>query len=269
MLRLLFSSRWLGYLALAVVFAAIASLLGLWQWDRRDQAVSAMDKVERNYDAPVAQLSEFLPPSVFTEDNEWRPVVMQGEYVVEEQILVRTRPRSGQVGFAILVPLRTQNATIIVDRGWIPTGSASDQPDRIPLPPEGTVSVTGHLKPGEPTLSGRGAPEGQLPSIDLSAMQELTASRIVEEFYVSLSTEDPSPQFTPLPLERPVLDEGPHLSYAFQWFVFALMGFFAYFWLLREEYRTEQGVEKKELRRPSDAEEEDALLEQRGTTPER
>ena len=101
MLRLLLSSRWLGYLALAVVFAAIASLLGLWQWDRRDQAVSAMDKVERNYDAPVAQLSEFLPPSVFTEGDEWRPVVMQGEYVAEEQILVRTRPRSGQVGFAI------------------------------------------------------------------------------------------------------------------------------------------------------------------------
>ena len=100
-------------------------------------------------------------------------------------------------------------------------------------------------------------------------MQELTASGIVEEFYVSLSTEDPSPQFAPLPLEKPVLDEGPHLSYAFQWFVFALMGFFAYFWLLREEYRTEQGVEKKELRKPSDAEEEDALLEQRGATPGR
>jgi len=100
-------------------------------------------------------------------------------------------------------------------------------------------------------------------------MQEFTASGIVEEFYVSLSTEDPASQFTPLPLERPVLDEGPHRSYAFQWFVFALMGFFAYFWLLREEYRTEQGVEKKELRKPSDAEEEDALLEQRGVRPGR
>ena len=33
---------------------------------------------------------------------------------------------------------------------------------------------------------------------------------------------------------RPVLDEGPHLSYSLQWYVFALGGFAALAWALRD-----------------------------------
>jgi len=32
-----------------------------------------------------------------------------------------------------------------------------------------------------------------------------------------------------------VLDEGNHLSYAVQWIIFAVMGFFALFWAIRQE----------------------------------
>ncbi len=46
MLRLLLTRRWLGYLALTVAFAVVASLFGMWQWDRRGQAVAAIEKVD-------------------------------------------------------------------------------------------------------------------------------------------------------------------------------------------------------------------------------
>jgi hypothetical protein len=36
-----------------------------------------------------------------------------------------------------------------------------------------------------------------------------------------LASEDPRPQVAPVLLPRPQVDEGPHLSYSLQWFVFA------------------------------------------------
>jgi len=70
-LRLFFTPRWLGYLTLTIVFALIASMLGLWQWDRRDQAVAAIDLVENNYDIPATDLTPYLREDPFISADEW------------------------------------------------------------------------------------------------------------------------------------------------------------------------------------------------------
>ena len=94
MLRQFFSSRWMGYLALTVVFSLVATFFGLWQWDRRGQAVAAMDRVENNWDAPPLSPEEFrsLYPNV-SQENEWTPLALEGTYVASDELLVRTRPR--------------------------------------------------------------------------------------------------------------------------------------------------------------------------------
>ena len=72
MLRLLFTRRWLGYLALTVVFAVVASLFGLWQWDRRGQAVAAMDLVANNFDrAPVELEPLLMAEGILGGEYEW------------------------------------------------------------------------------------------------------------------------------------------------------------------------------------------------------
>jgi hypothetical protein len=55
------------------------------------------------------------------------------------------------------------------------------------------------------------------------------------DFYLRLVSESPPENSYPQPLSRPVLDEGNHLSYAVQWIIFAVMGFFALFWAIRQE----------------------------------
>ena len=63
--------------------------------------------------------------------------------------------------------------------------------------------------------------------------------------YVNLETQSPAqsaaagPTGTPLPvpIPRPELDEGPHLSYALQWFSFALLTVIVYPLLLRRVAR--------------------------------
>ena len=123
--------------------------------------------------------------------------------------------------------------------------------------------MVGRVKPPEPALVGRSAPAGQLPSIDLNAYQALVDYPISEEFYLELVEESPAPSVSLVPFVKPVADEGPHLRYTLQWFVFALMAFVAYGWLLRSEYQHSRGFEPRAQRARSDADEEDALLDAR------
>jgi hypothetical protein len=55
------------------------------------------------------------------------------------------------------------------------------------------------------------------------------------DFYLRLVSEAPPESSYPQPPTRPLLDEGNHLSYAVQWVIFAVMGFFALFWAIRQE----------------------------------
>lgn len=261
MLRLLLTRRWLGYLALTVAFAVVASLFGMWQWDRRGQAVAAIEMVDSNYDrAPVPLTSVLGSESLNADTLEWIPVSLSGRYIPEEQVLVRTRPRSGSVGFEVLIPFVTEDFSVIVNRGWVSTGESQDFPDEVPQAPAGVVELVARIKPTEPLLRGRGAPEGQIASIHLASLQELTSVDIREDFFLTLGEENPQPARSPLPTVRPELDEGPHLSYTFQWYLFAVMAFGGLWYMLRQEARVHRGedVSRKSSR---DDEEEDALLD--------
>jgi len=256
-------ARWVGYFALAVVFAIVTSLFGLWQWDRRTQAVVEIERMEMNFDQEPAAWSALMGPSQgWSDDLRWRSVVIEGEYRSEFTTLVRTRPRIGQVGFEVLVPFATVDGeVIVVNRGWVPTGANEDEPDLIPPAPVGAVTVVGKLFPGEPEIPGRSAPSGQVATIHLPTMASKTGFAIDQRAYLALVSEAPPVSPTPLLIDRPVADEGPHLSYTFQWFLFGILGFIAWGYLLREDYRGESGGSKKRARL-SDQDVEDALLDE-------
>ena len=100
--------------------------------------------------------------------DEWRPVTLEGEYLADEQLLVRNRPHGGTAAFEVLVPFRLDDGRVLlIDRGWVPPGEDQPLPDEIPAPPEGEVTVIARLRAAEQLpASGRSAPEGQVPSIN-------------------------------------------------------------------------------------------------------
>jgi cytochrome oxidase assembly protein ShyY1 len=210
----------------------------------------------------------------FEIDQKWTPVTVTGTYLSDEELLVRNRPYNGGPGFEVLTPLRLENGDIfIVDRGWLPTGRDQDSPDEIPAAPTGLVTVEARLKPGEPTLRGRSAPEGQIATIQLDDIQKALDQPTYTGAYGLMVTEDPAPAERPVAAAKPARDEGPHLSYAFQWFVFAVFGFLGLGYALRQEYRLvneddPDEMERAEARRVkdaartrTDAEVEDALID--------
>lgn len=276
--RFVLSRRWAGYLALAVVFAVACVLLSRWQMARLDEAASTNRLVTRNWTADPMPLDSLLDAGQEWDDSlEYRPVEITGVYDADLQTLVRNRPYNGNPGFEVLSPLRLADGSVfVVDRGWVRVGSEQDSPDVVPAPPEGEVSVTARLKPGEGRIDGRSAPAGQIATIQLDDLSSQLDEPVRTAAYGLLVAEDPAPtEAAPYPALKPVADEGLHISYAIQWVLFAIMGFGGLAWAVRHEYRlrnaddpdviaAEERREQRRLRRGrSDAEVEDELLDAR------
>lgn len=262
--------RWGVYVLIAIAFAVACAFLSNWQFDRNESRAEQLSLVERNYDAAPVSLAEAIgADGALDPEDEWRPVVLKGEYLADEQVLVRNRPHGGTSAFEVLVPFRDVDGRVfIVDRGWVPPGEEAN-PEVVPDPPSGTVEVTVRLRPGEPLpTSGRSAPEGQVPTIHLPSIAEMNGDEVITGAYGLLVSEDPAPETALGTFESPTEDPGPHLSYAIQWILFALMGFIFIGYMIRTEIQKHrEEVEgrpvtvKKNRRRDHDADAEDELLD--------
>ncbi len=272
-----FSRRWAGYFAIATVFAIVCCLLGVWQLNRRAEAWQEIERIDNNYSSLAVPLDSVLTSlDAFEDSQKWTPVLVTGRYLHDEQLLVRNRPYKGSPGFAVLTPLLLDDGRVfIVDRGWVSPGSAQDSPDFVPDAPRGTVTVEARLKAAEPNLPGRSAPEGQIATVELPAIAKILDRPTFTGAYGLLVSEDPAPESRPLAAAKPVRDEGPHLSYALQWFVFAIFGYLGFGYALRQEYRVVNADDpeeqerararavKKAARKPSDSDIEDSILDTR------
>ena len=285
--------RWSGYVAVAVVFAIACAYLSHWQFARGEERSTQLELVERNYDAPAVPLAELIPTGDGMDPgDQWRPVTLVGEYDVDSQLLVRNRPHGGTAAFEVLVPFHTDDGRVLlVDRGWVRPGADQPDPDHIPAAPEGPATVVVRLKAGEMLpSSGRSAPEGQVPTIHLPLIADLVdgGDALIDSAYGLMVSEDPAPAEEPNAIASPSEDPGPHLSYAIQWILFAVMGFIFIGYMIRTELRVrrEEAADRAEAaaragedvtgrravrrprpqkrRRDRDAETEDALLDRAG-----
>lgn len=236
--QLALTRRWLGILAMTVVFAVACIALGQWQFARRAEAQAAIALLNANYDQTPRDVSAVLGST--TNDDEslkWTPVTLTGRYLPDRVVYVRTRFSAAGVGFEQLVPfLDDSGFVLIVNRGWVPADDSNSNPVEPPAIPRIPLTVVARLMPTEPVIPGRDAPTGQIATIHVPTLASTLNNPTFEAWYARVDSEDPE-TVTGAEWSRPVLDEGPHLSYALQWYVFAAMGFFGYGWALRKEAR--------------------------------
>jgi cytochrome oxidase assembly protein ShyY1 len=248
MYRFLASTRWVGWLLLVVIFAVACAGLGKWQSDRRTEVLTSISHVNNNYDAtPVSGDQALDKFNSLPEEDTWMTVELTGQYLSDDTRIVRNRIKASRPGYEVLVPFRTESgATVIIDRGFLPIGnSESGRPDTVPAAPAGTITVDARLKASEVKLD-RGAPDGQLASIHLPAYAAQLPYPISEGAYGIMYEEDPAPATAPQPLDAPDTDEGPHLSYEYQWYFFGILSFVG-FWYAAKQQRKINAEDAAEL----------------------
>ena len=268
--------RWLRWIALAVVFAVACGFLANWQWNRRVQVLTVINRIDRNWDHSMQPLETLVPrPSAFALKHEYLPVLVSGKYLAEKAVLLRNQVNNGSPGFDQLVPFQLDSGRVIlIDRGWVSVGNSQNLPDSLPEIPAGRVTAVGRLIHMQQADS-RTAPQGQAMSINTSQLNHRwkfdTADLYVGAF-LRLAVEHPKPKAYPVLASKPDITEGNHLSYAFQWVLFAVLAFVAIFANIRkdlQELRAERDpnfVPKPPRRKRQtdiDAETEDALLTER------
>ncbi|REJ04435.1 SURF1 family protein [Microbacterium bovistercoris] len=261
--------RWSVYVLVAALFAVACAYLSHWQFDRNEERSRQIALVEKNYDADPVPLADAIgADGALDPSDEWLPVALRGTYLADQQVLARNRPHGGTSAFEVLVPFRDEDGRVfVVDRGWVPPAEDSS-PSAVPAPPSGEVTVIVRLRPGEQLPpSGRGAPDGQVPTINLPLIAQQTGLEdVITSAYGQLVSEDP-PAEALGGFDKPTEDPGPHLSYAIQWILFAIMGFAFIGYIIRTEIaKAKEDAEGRparasKRRRDKDAETEDALLD--------
>ncbi|MEP7792922.1 SURF1 family protein [Sanguibacter sp. 25GB23B1] len=238
---------WVGVLLLVLGCLAASR----WQWERHVARTAAIEVVEANYASEPVPLEELLPaPGAGVDpDDVWRSVTVHGRYEPDRTALLRNRPVNGQASFHVLVPFVTDVGTVlVVNRGWLQYDAGSAGPGSVPAPPTGDVTITVRLRADE-VASTRGAPQGQVQAINVQQVLAAGsgggawADGLAYDAYGSLVSEDPRPVEQVFRLPKPDTDPGSHLSYTFQWLVFAVGGVAGVIILLRRERHEQVLVE--------------------------
>jgi len=225
--------RWvLSHLLVLLLIVAMASA-GFWQLSRLHQRREQnAEVVARSYE-PVASLRTVVKPSAALAvgaELQFRRLVAVGHYRVDEQVLVRTRSNTaGDPGFWVLTPLDLGDGTgIVVNRGWVPFGREVDGSDIRFDTPKGQVTVVGLAQ--ENTGKSKPARDKQvtIDRVDLRWYDRQSSLRIYP-IWLQMTAQAPK-QTGDLPqiLDPPDLSEGPHFSYAVQWFVFTAIAVLGY-----------------------------------------
>lgn len=252
--------KWIVRHVLVVALVVSMVLLGLWQLRRLDEKRDHNALVESRQDQPSVPVAELVPANAGVDDEAvddvlYRAVIATGTYLDDDTAVVENRTFNGAPGAWVLTPLQLDGGgVVVVNRGFI----GFDRSGEIAPPPapSGTVEVEGLVFPSQKRGSF-GATDPDDVELDVLARVDLDRYEAQLDYdvlpaYVQRETSDPAEAAAGegeqelVPLEGPDLDEGPHLGYAAQWFIFTTIAAGGYVLLLRRVAKDEA----KRLRTP-------------------
>jgi surfeit locus 1 family protein len=207
--------------ATVVVFVA----LGFWQLDRLEARKAQNELVVARAAAEPVDVGEALEPGSdkqAVDELRFAAVTATGTY--EGEAVVVRATQDGLSGGRVFSPLAlADDEEVMVLRGFV--AQRTDGTIPVPEPPAGEVTVEGFA-----------IPIRRLEPIARQSLDDSAATAAGERLPVVVqATEPDSDQLQVVP--PPDLDEGPHLSYAVQWFLFAAVVAVGYPVLLRRRAR--------------------------------
>ena len=221
--------KWIGFHLLCAAAVVGMFAAGFWQLRRLDERKTNNAEFVVQIEQPAVPLDD-LRAAIDTDPDSVinRRVIVAGSYS-PAQVVLFNRSQGGRAVDNVLTPLLLTPANegdpqgvLIVNRGAI----GVEQPPPTPFP--GGVVIEGRLRPSESRERGSLTDAEQdvvtqVRRVDLGQLDQLADGGELLPMYVELLGSDPAPgPDDPNLLDLPELSEGNHLSYAVQWFIFAL-----------------------------------------------
>jgi surfeit locus 1 family protein len=184
-------------LALAAVGCAAFIALGNWQARRADEKRELAAQLEK------------------------KRVAVSGTFLPEYTVFLDNKIRNHRAGYEVLMPLRVDGESVVVNRGWIEAGRTRDALPEVRTP-AGQVRVEGLVLERLPRVLNldRQASGKVRQSLDIGAFAAQTGLRLRPYFLEQHSAADDG-----LLRDWPRPDAGVamHESYSLQWYSFAAL----------------------------------------------
>ncbi len=216
-------------LVAAVVVAAAAACvrLGVWQLARLEVKRAMNARLDAALARPPFRLAS---ARIDGRAVAGRVVALSGRFDERRHVLLAGLSHEGEPGVHVVTPFIADgdSVAVLVDRGWLPA------PDGVTARPQDHPAGGARAVAGLADTLGRAGALGEVRAIETDSVTVLSAERLDRD---SLAARLPYPLagFTlaalpskdapPLPLREPPRrqDEMMHLSYAVQWFTFAVI----------------------------------------------
>ncbi len=231
--------------AVALALGALFIRFGFWQLDRHGERSAGVRARAERADAPRL---EWLVPGDVPPDTTGligRRARLAGQWDRAGEVILRSRTLDGRAGAEVLTPLLVggdAGSVVMVLRGWLPApdglrpdlasgwmgfpdsadGAADPANATDPAEVQGVFVSSRDGRGGQPLQAEvAGAQHLAIAGLDLALIREQTA---LEPTPHVLRADDPPPGSVLRPARALETDAGPHLSYAIQWFAFAVIG---------------------------------------------
>ena len=222
------SRRALAFLIFAGLVAAGCVRLGIWQLHRLAERRALNASLLARLSARPATVLELLRD---TSHTAYRRASAVGTYDFANELALASRTRQGSPGVNIITPLRLADTdtAVLVNRGWVYAADAMTADFARWLEPS-AASVTGYvLRIPRDARGSVTAPTNRhvVRYLDFDSLAKRLPYPIAPVMVVvtdaprTSGTGAASRDSTPARLPPPLMDEGPHLGYAIQWFSFA------------------------------------------------
>lgn len=224
--------NWLIAVCVAITVLAFGNL-GLWQLERAAEKVEAQQILEAELRESAGAIEAIPAGHLHRANPEMRNrhVQLSGSYVNERTILLLAEFLDDQIGYGVVTPFRlaSNDSLVLVHRGWT-TGMLPPDMPPVLRPVEGPVEILGQVY--VPPENARVFPSQVDPnvwplrirSLEIDVISEILGEPIFP-FEVRITADQPGTLVRHWPAVNP--DVNQNLSYAIQWFSFAMIVLFA------------------------------------------
>jgi surfeit locus 1 family protein len=222
-------------LVVGLLAATLFVRLGVWQLERRSERRAFNAETQARSEEPPLDAAQIPRTNEASDSLRFRRAAASGTFDFGRQLVVMARGHRGNPGVYVVTPLVLADSTaVLVERGWV-------------FSPDGrTVELTSVSEPDSADVRGVLVGVSSLPAVTVADstwprhVRRVDPEALAPDYPYALRSlvlrRTELPEHAPTVLravQLPGLTEGPHLSYAIQWFAFALIALVGSFLLYR------------------------------------